>query len=432
MSTLTKTLSDKLSALPDKTAALLANGYRFQEEVRKAAGRSADDPRPLPMRLLGRRALLVRGKPGVELFYDSSRMKRDGAMPLPIRGSLFGKGAVHGLDDEEHRHRKAMFVRVAYDDAQVERLKPMLEQEMRRTLDRWSRATGNVYDDSVITYGRAALRWAGVPGEDAELDVWAKRLGQIVDGFGKVGPSHLMAWNNRRRCDAWSSGLVARARSGEITAPEGSALAAVATQTNLDGSLLDPHTAGVELQNMTRPTIAVSRFAAFAARALIDHPEYRDRIAAEVAERGSFLENPTAVAFAQEVRRTAPFVPMLPALARSSFEWAGQQIKKGQRVLIDVFGTDNDPNEWDSPQTFRPERFADVDAEKIEQFIPQGGGDVATGHRCPGEKIAVTALSVTVSALCSPGVELLPGGLDFSMTTMPTKPRSGVRVRVAR
>lgn len=188
-----------LSRLPDQTAGFLSDGYLFQERLRRARGRDASDARPLAARLLGRPALLVRGKEGVELFYDTSRMKREKAMPLPVRGPLFGKGAVHGLDDEAHRHRKAMFVRIAYDDAQVERIKPFFEREMRNTLARWEEKPGTVYDGSVITYGRAALRWAGVPGDDAEIDVWAQRLGQIVEGFGRKSPAHVEAWVNRRR-----------------------------------------------------------------------------------------------------------------------------------------------------------------------------------------------------------------------------------------
>ena len=424
-------VTDILSKLPDHTAAFLAQGYTFQTRMREAAGRDEHDSRPLPLRLLGKPALLVRGEEGVKLFYDTSRMKRDGGMPLPIRGPLFGKGAVHALDDEEHRHRKAMFVRIAYDDAQVARIAAMLEEEMRKTLEEWTRSEGTVYDGCVTAYGRAALRWAGVPGSDEELNLWASRLGQIVDGFGKKSPAHLEAWCNRKRCDAWASDLVEKTRRGEITPAEGTALAEVAQHTNLDGSLLDAHTAGVELQNATRPTIAVARFAAFAAKALVNEGEsYRARIAEEVAERGSLVDNPTAVAFAQEVRRTAPFVPMLPAIARDNIEWAGQKIQKGQRVLIDIFGTNRDIATWQSPDTFDPERFRGVDGESVTTFIPQGGGDVHTGHRCPGEKIAVTALSVTASALCTPGVELNADDTAVAMTSLPTLPSHGVRVRV--
>ena len=63
-------------------------------------------------------------------------------------------------------------------------------------------------------------------------------------------------------------------------------------------------------------------------------------------------------------------------------------------------------------------------------FIPQGGGDVRAGHRCPGEKIAVTALSAAVAALCRPGVHISGETEDrtFPWTQMLTRPSTGVRV----
>ncbi|GAA1394329.1 cytochrome P450 [Luteococcus peritonei] len=424
-------LSTTVARWGDQSLSFLRDGYLFQERARRAQGRDAGDPRPLALRLLGRPALLVRGAAGVELFYDDDLMKRHGAMPVAVQGPLFGEGAVHTLDDEAHRARKAQFIAIAYDDAQVERFKPILAAEVEKMMIELAAKPSNVYDATVLAYGRAALRWAGVPGDDAELDPWAIRLGEIVDGFGKLSPAHAKAWLNRRRCDEWYQSLVERTRSGEITPAPETALARWAAFTDHEGRQLDAKTAGVELQNSTRPTIAVARFAAFAARALVVHPEYRQRIADEVAEREGLLDGPFAIAFAQEVRRVFPFVPMLPAFARKDFTYQGQQVRAGQRVLLDVLGTNTDPSEWDEARRFNPDRFLGVDGEQVAAFIPQGGSSVHTGHRCPGEKIAVTCLSATVSALSRPGVELEQGGLEFSWTTMPTRPESGVRVRIA-
>ncbi|MDU1726867.1 MAG: cytochrome P450 [Cutibacterium avidum] len=321
-------------------------------------------------------------------------------------------------------------VKVVYDDAQIERFKPLIEDEMRKMVETWGRREGNVYDDTVVAYGRAVLKWAGVPGSDVDLDPWAKRLGQIVEGFGHMPVGHTLAWVNRARCDKWAAGLIEKQRSGQINAPEGSALCEWARYRGTDGKLLDAKLAGIELQNSTRPAIAVSRFAAFAARFLVLYPQYREDIAREVETSGTLVDNEHAIAFAQEVRRLSPFVPMLPAFAREDFEWEGHQIKEGQRVIIDILGTNTDPNEWEEPLRFKPERFLGVeDAEAIKAFIPQGGGDVATGHRCPGEKVAVTELAATVSALCQPGINIDPGDLDYDPTLMPTRPRSGGRVQ---
>lgn len=414
-------LSDNLDFLRD--------GYLFASKKRQERGATNDD-RPLWFRLLLRPTLLVRGAKGVRLFYDSERVKRSGAMPLPIQGSLFGAGSVHTLDDEAHRHRKATFVKVCYDDAQVERIKPMVEAEIREALARWRKHSDSVYDSAVIAYGRASMRWAGIEGRDSELDKQARRLGDIVEGFAHLNLDHLKAWLNRRLTDRWCAKLIREQRSGRRNAEPGTSLYEWANHRELDGSLLDAKTAGIEMQNTFRPHIAVARFAAFATKALHDHPQWRERIQAETAERGTLVDGPLATAFAQEVRRCYPFVPVLPAFARKDFEFEGERVKKGDRILIDILGTNHDPVSWERVDDFDPERFLGVDDfEAIETFIPHGGADVRTGHRCPGEKIAVSSLATTVAALCEPQVEILGEGLEFSWTEMPTRPRSGGLVK---
>ena len=414
--------------------AFLRDGYLFAGEQRAKRG-GADDDRPLWLQLLLRPSLLVRGVEGVRLFYDTERVKRAGAMPRLIRGSLFGAGSVHSLDGDAHRHRKAAFVRICYHDAQVARIAPMVEAEIREAMARWRKHTDSVYDSMVVAYGRAALRWAGIEGRDAELDVQARRLGDIVEGFAHPNLDHLTAWRNRRRTDRWCAQAIRDQRSGKRRAAPGTSLHEWAEHRGLDGRLLDAQTAGIELQNTIRPHIAVARFAAFAAKALHEHPGWRERIRHETAERGTLAGGPLATAFAQEVRRTAPFVPMLPAIARTDFEFAGTRVKKGDRLLIDVLNTNTDPVAWERADEFDPERFIGLDseeAEAIEAFIPHGGADVRIGHRCPGEKIAVASLAMTVAALSEPEIEILDEGLEFSWREMPTRPVSGGLVRARR
>lgn len=409
----------------------LRDGYLFAGKQRERRGASHSN-RPLWLRLLLRPTLLVRGAEGVELFYDSSKVKRAGAMPGPIQGSLFGKNSVHTLDDDAHHHRKATFVKVCYADEHVERIKPLVEAEIREALARWRKHPDSVYDSMVIAYGRASLRWAGIEGRDAELDVQARRLGDIVEGFGHLNIDHLKAWRNRRLTDRWCAQVIKEQRAGKRNAAPGTSLYEWANHRELNGELLDDKTAGIEMQNTFRPHIAVARFAAFATRALLKHPQWRDRIQAETAERGTLIDGPLATAFAQEVRRYYPFVPVLPAFARADFTFQGEQVSKGDRILIDVLNTNRGPVSWDEPDEFDPERFLGKDfheAEAITTFIPHGGADVRTGHRCPGEKIAISSLAMTISALCEPEVEILDEGLDFSWREMPTRPESGGLVR---
>ena len=61
---------------------------------------------------------------------------------------------------------------------------------------------------------------------------------------------------------------------------------------------------------------------------------------------------------------------------------------------------------------------------------PTGVGDVATGHRCPGELIAVELLALTLRRLSRLGATLPDQDLEVDLRRMPTRPASGVRLNM--
>ncbi|WP_157001372.1 cytochrome P450 [Agromyces laixinhei] len=418
------------SLTADDTFAFVTQGYDFGRHVWiRAQSRAA---RAVPLRLLFENALLVRGEAAVQLFYDESEMRRYGAMPAIVQETLFGHGSVHSLDGADHRHRKSTFLELAYDGDQVSRLLPHLEREWQVELDAWlAGGDRSAYDAAVGALGRAVMRWAGLPGTAAAKTRWAARLAQLVDGFGvPYSPEFLLAWCNRIWSDRHARLLIEAVREGALEAEPGTALFEWAWHRGLDDELLSSRLAGIELQNVLRPAIAVARFVAFAAKELHDRPEWRERIAAETAERGRLTEGPLASAFAQETRRTAPFVPMLPARAKVDVEFGGECAAAGDRLLLDILGTDTDEQSWERAGEFDPERFISIDDwEAITAFVPQGGGHPTTGHRCPGEKITIAGLAAAVAVISDPRLSIAHGGLEVNRRRLPTKPASGVRVR---
>ncbi|WP_036317680.1 cytochrome P450 [Microbacterium sp. B24] len=425
------TIARILRPLIDDAPGLLLRGYGFAPHI---WARVAPLARSAPLRLLGHEAVLVRGEEGVALFYDEARIARHGAMPALVQETLFGHGSVHSLDGAAHRHRKATFVDVAYEDAEVQRLLPLLEREWQGELDAWrSGGRRTAYDAAVAALGRAVMAWSGLGGTSAARTRWSHRLAQIVDGFGApYSPAYARAVWHRWRSDRLAERLIMAVREGRSHPAAGTALHAWAWHRDGQGALLRPRTAGVELQNVLRPMIAVSRFVAFAAKELHDRPEWRERIAAECAARGSIIGGRYATAFAQEVRRTAPFVPVLPGRARSRVELDGTSIEAGGRVVLDILGTDTDAASWADADLFDPSRFVDLDDyEAIAAFVPHGGGDVRAGHRCPGEKLAIVGLAAAVAVLSDPSVTICGSGLRVNRRRLPTKPASGARVRAA-
>jgi fatty-acid peroxygenase len=349
-------------------------------------------------------------------------------MPKIVGGGLFGKGSVHGLDDGAHGNRKAMFVAALMDTESIARLLEDSAREWTETIqERWlSGGEYSVYDAAAEVYGRSLLRWSGVQTDRGTATRVALEQAAIVDGFAVLGPAWVRTKLARRRGDAWFAEQIRRARTGEVTPPPGSPLDLVLGHREPDGQPLSDHLASVELQNCIRPGIAVCRFAAFAALAMHEHPDWRERIAAETAERGSTTNGRLAVAFAEEVRRYYPFVPLLPAVAKHDLEFDGAGVAEGDRVLIDIYGTNRDERHWESPRRFDPTRFLDTGEAFAEYFVPQGGGRPETGHRCPGEIITVGLLAQTVAELSRLDALVARRGLDWSMQRMPTAPKNGV------
>ena len=399
---------------PDLVLRLLAQGYDAVERDRAARCGPGDDPDAYLSRMAGRRALVVRGEEGARFFYDARVARRKHAVPFPLAGLLFGRGALHGLDDAEHEQHKRLFLDVL-GPQRASSLVRTVADELARSAPGWAAGDdpGAVFDRCVEVYGRAVLGWAGTGSTDEEAVTTSHLLAQVVDGFGFAPSAYLRAWVARLRADRCATGLVREVRDGRRTPPPGSALAAFA------GADLGDHVAGVELLDVLRTTVAVAWFATWLAAALEEHPDWRARLA--TGEVG-----PDHTAFVHEVRRTSPFVPALAAKVRLPASHAGTALRPGERIVLDVWGTGHVATRFPDPGRFRPERWLERPPGLFD-FVPQGGG-TPLGHRCPGEPVTVALLAETARALALTDVRV-EVTRQAGRQRMPTRPEVRVRQR---
>src|SRR3954462_884760 len=89
----------------DSTFAILREGYEF---IWNRCRRLQTDL--FTARILGQRAVCIHGAEAAAIFYDEGKFQRRGALPRRVVTSLFGKKAVHTLDGDAHRERKAAFL----------------------------------------------------------------------------------------------------------------------------------------------------------------------------------------------------------------------------------------------------------------------------------------------------------------------------------
>lgn len=271
----------------------------------------------------------------------------------------------------------------------IEQLAALIAREWRRFAQRWrSRESVFLYEiQELLTC--AVCAWAGIPLAEAEVKRRTRELTALFDYAGSVGPKHWWSRLARKRADGWIERLVAEIRAGHVQPPQESASYVIAFHRDLEGNLLSPRIAAVEIINVIRPTVAVAVFITFIAHALHEHPELRARLESG-GERYREL-------FVQEIRRYYPFFPAVAALVCHDFEWKGHRFPRGRRVMLDLYGTNHDASTWRAPEEFRPERFEQWDGSPFN-FIPQGGGD-HYAHHCLGEWIAIALMKLAVDVL---------------------------------
>ncbi|MDX3458189.1 cytochrome P450 [Streptomyces sp. ME02-8801-2C] len=398
------------SPLADSSLALLTKGYAWLPDRRRHASGPV-----VRTRLMGQHTVALYGPDAVRFFYDEQHVERATALPGPVLSTLFGQGAVHTLDGHAHRVRKGMFLSLLTGARAVTGVVEEVTGEWDESVASWpGRPSVVVFDEASRILTRGVCRWAGLPLADA--DEVAGDLVAMVDGFATPGPRHWRARRARSRAEAWLAALVEDVRRGTATAPTGSALDVVVLHRDADGRHLDPHTAAVELLNVIRPTVAVCWFVTYAAHALHRAPDIRERLRED--------DTAYAVAFAHEVRRFYPFAPFLGGRAVTDLRWQGEAIPSGALVLLDLYGQNHDPDVFPDPYTFDPRRFLDHPPAR-DELIPQGGGERADGHRCPGEDITIALLRALGPRLAGLEYAVPAQDLRIPLNRMPSRVRSG-------
>ncbi len=396
----------------DSSFALLYDGYTFiQERCRRF---NSDI---FLTRIMGEVAVCISGAEAARQFYDTHKFRREDAIPSRIKKTLFGDGGVQTLDGEDHRYRKEMFMSLMTPQS-IRMFMDTLSRKWENCISRWEMTERVVlFDEVQELLCRAACDWTGVPLTDDEAGEKAKDLWAMVDAFGAIGPRHWRGRRARKRTGQWIGEFIKKVRWGELEIAKDAPAYIIARHRQRNERLLPGTVAAVELINLIRPIVAISTYIVFSALALHRYPEYRNRL---LNHTDDFTD-----LFIQEVRRYFPFAPFLGARVHSPFSWRGYNFDTGRLVLLDVYGTNHDPKLWKDPDTFNPERFREWEGS-LYSFIPQGGNNHDEGHRCAGEWITIETMKVALDFLTRYMEYDVPGqDLDFSLSRMPTYPRSG-------
>ncbi|XP_014906652.1 cytochrome P450 17A2 [Poecilia latipinna] len=153
---------------------------------------------------------------------------------------------------------------------------------------------------------------------------------------------------------------------------------------------------------------------------LLHHPEVQERVqreldenvggdrAVSVSDRGRL---PYLDCVINEGMRIRPVSPVLiPHTAMTDSSIGGHAVRRGTRVLVNMWSIHHDPRFWDKPDLFNPDRFLDDKGQRATPtcFLPFGAGP----RVCVGESLARLELFLFLSSLLQRMSFRLPDGVS--------------------
>ncbi|XP_063236085.1 methyl farnesoate epoxidase-like [Bacillus rossius redtenbacheri] len=158
----------------------------------------------------------------------------------------------------------------------------------------------------------------------------------------------------------------------------------------------------------------------FAIMFAVLHPEAQGRVHSELDEvvgrdRPPSLQDKSKLtyvsAFLMETQRLSNVAPMtLPHRALVDAEIDGYFVPKDSTVIMSLWSCHMDPDHWEDPENFRPERFIDSQGRLISDpwLMPFGYGR----RRCLGETLAKNSLFLFFAVLLQSLSFRLPEGAE--------------------
>ena len=335
----------------------------------------------LKRRLLFKKYYILRGEEATALFYDQERLSRHKATPKRFKKTLFGLNGVQGLDGEQHKARKQLFMHCMNVDS-LNQLNTYFDEAWFEAVEDWkAKNTINYFDEMERILFKCACKWIGLPFTKKDIVNQVPRISRMISSAGKIGIQHWRGRSARKATENWVKSLIKNYRNKKKNSD--TIFDHFIGYKNPKGKHLPDQIVAVEILNLLRPIVAVARYMTFNLKALEDYPSYKEKLRENYEEYG---EN-----FIQEVRRFYPFFPVISGRIRKNFEFKGHKFTKGQRVLLDLYATNHYAKLWKAPERFYPERFMNAQISPFN-LIPQGGGDHYKNHRCAGEWITINLM----------------------------------------
>ncbi|MFC7704744.1 cytochrome P450 [Plastorhodobacter daqingensis] len=361
--------------VPDATRDYFRDGAEF---ISRRAERLGSDI--FETRLWLQPVICLRGPEALALFYGGTGLRRLGPGPRRLLRLPDHGGRISQTEGPAHQARKALFIRLLMAPGRTAALAELFRSEWAAALPGWERQERLILGDALTPLlARVGWRWCGLEPDEAG----ESQLSALARASGRGRQAPLLRYRLVRRL---CRHLYA-ARTGRFRPQPDSPLAQMLA-ADQGGPLRQ---SADDLVDIICAVTAVSDYIIAAALTLVREPVW---CALFRAGNAGLIED-----FVEEVRRITPLAPVVAARSVTPLPFSGHVIPSHRTVLLDLRSPLLDAGCFPEPTRFRPERMLSW-RQAEPGFVPQGGGEVALTHRCPGEAATVALMAEAVAGLC--------------------------------
>lgn len=377
-------------------------------------------------------ALLLRDREGIFSAHDGW---------TPILGDLFPHGLMlrDGADHKHHRRLMQPAFRKEALDAYLERMQPHIQAAVRA----WAGQSRMHFYPAVkkLTLGIAADCFLGLELQ-SEIDAVNSAFTDVVEASTAVvrvpiplaGRKYARGLRGRRFLEDFIAARIPDHRRGTAN----DLLSQLCHARDEEGA----HYSDEDVVNHMIFLMMAAHDTTTSALttiiyALAAHPEWQQRLRADVARIGGERLSPEQVEAAaltnQVLREALRLYPPLTTMVRQAtrpFSIDGVDLPAGTSAAIFPVFTHRDPQWWSEPDSFDPERFGPDRAEHRRHpfaWVPFGGG----AHMCLGLHFAEMQVKAVMHVMLRQMAWTVDAGYTMPYQLAPiAKPRDGLPIRI--
>ena len=123
-----------------------------------------------------------------------------------------------------------------------------------------------------------------------------------------------------------------------------------------------------------------------------------------LVEESDIINLPYLQAIVKETPRLHPAGPLIVRESSTDCTIGGYDIPAGTRLFVNAWAIGRDPNHWENPLEFRPERFVNEDGTLKSQLAVRGQHfcllPFGSGRRgCPGTSLALQIVQTSLASM---------------------------------